>query len=85
MPILGAVALDDSLVVLDNNNQLWHCSTTNENPQWVQNIPQPSFTIASFLAAGDSYIAAYDKNDNVYLIQTPNGEWLPAQNLIPLD
>lgn len=82
LPIKGAVALDDSLVVIDANNQLWHCGA-NDGAQWVQDITQPNFTITSFLAAGDTYIAAYDKSGNVYLISTPGGEWLPAQNLIP--
>lgn len=84
LPIQGAVGLDESLVVIDANSQLWHCGT-NDGAQWVQDITQPNgFTIASFLAAGDSYIAAHDESGDVYLISTPGGQWVPAQNLIPL-
>lgn len=83
LPIRGAVALDGRLVVIDSNNKLWRCST-DEGSQWVQDITQPGdITIASFLAAGDSYIAAYNKSGNVYLVSAPNGQWLSAQNLIP--
>lgn len=87
IPILGATGMDDTIVLIDNDHQLWACEIPGGG--WVQNIAPPSefnFTIASFLGASGDCIAAVDTAGNGWVIQssTNGGQWASAKHVLPL-